>query len=162
MNDRILKISNRFEHIIVSVLLGMLWLVVFIGTVGLAIMIGTAIYERATAQDLSDVNFTMPLLHEVFTGFLMILIGLELMKTVEMYLDKQIIHVEVVLSVAMIAIARHVIDMDLKAAPPLNLLGTGAVIFALAVGYYYFRRASTLDDPEIRSVTADPPTSNAD
>ncbi len=41
----------------------------------------------------------MPLLREVFTGFLMILIGLELMKTIVMYLDKHVVHVEVVLSV---------------------------------------------------------------
>lgn len=144
MNDRILNISKKFEHLIVSVLLGMLWLVVLIGTLGLAIMICTSIYERATRQELSDVNFTMPLLHDVFTGFLMILIGLELMKTVEMYLDRHVIHVEVVLSVAMIGIARHVIDIDLKTAPAFNLVGTGAIIFALAVGYFYFRKAGVL------------------
>ena len=145
MQDRILNISKRFEHVIVSVLLVLLMIVVLIGTVGLAVMIGTALFHKATGPDLNDVNFTMPLLHEVFTGFLMILIGLELMKTVEMYLDQHIVHVEVVLSVAMIGIARHVIDVDLKTAPALNLIGTGAIILALAFGYYYFRKGGPRD-----------------
>jgi uncharacterized membrane protein (DUF373 family) len=83
----------------------------------------------------------MPLLHDVFTGFLMILIGLELIKTIVMYLDDHVVHVEVVLSVAMIAIARHVIEIDLAHAPPMSLIGTGCVILALAVGYYYFKKA---------------------
>jgi uncharacterized membrane protein (DUF373 family) len=60
-----------------------------------------------------------------------------------MYLDDQVMHVEVVMSVAMIAIARHVIDMDLKSVEPLSLVGTASVIIALAVGYYYFKKAAT-------------------
>jgi uncharacterized membrane protein (DUF373 family) len=95
-------------------------------------------------MNLDDAKFTMPLLHDVFTGFLMILIGLELIKTIVMYLDDHLVHVEVVLSVAIIAIARHVIEMDLNTASPLSLVGTGVVIFALAAGYYYFKKAGVL------------------
>ena len=80
----------------------------------------------------------------MFAGFLMILIGLELMKTIVMYLDEHIIHVEVVLSVAMIAIARHAIDVDYKTAPPLSMIATGVIIIALAAGYYFFKKADLL------------------
>ena len=86
-------------------------------------------------------------MHEVFTGFLMILIGLELMKTIVMYLDEHVIHVEVVMSVAMIAIARHAIDVDYKTAPPLAMVGIGVVIISLAVGYYCFKKADLLSPP---------------
>jgi|SRR5436190_2006783 len=141
MKDRILGINQKFEHAVVTVLLGALMVVVTIGTLGLLVMIVVSLIERAETMEISDMKFTMPLLHEVFTGFLMILIGLELIKTIVMYLDDHLIHVEVVLSVAMIAIARHVIDMDLNTAPPLSLIGTGAVILALAVGNYYFKKA---------------------
>jgi uncharacterized membrane protein (DUF373 family) len=74
----------------------------------------------------------------------MILIGLELMKTIVMYLDERVIHVEVVFSVAMIAIARHAIDVDFNNVPPLAMIGIGAIIIALAVGYFYFKKASAL------------------
>jgi len=39
--------------------------------------------------------FTLPHLHEVFAGFVMTLIGLELMSTIAMYIDEHVIHVEV-------------------------------------------------------------------
>jgi uncharacterized membrane protein (DUF373 family) len=93
---------------------------------------------------LAQAQFTLPLLHDAFTGLLMILIGLELIKTVVMYLDRQVVHVEVVLTVAMIAVARHVIDMDLNTAEPINLIGTGVVVLALSLSYFWFRKARTL------------------
>lgn len=144
---RILRFSERFENFIVLVLLIALMVVVLLATGSLILMIVLTMAERFQAG-FGDYQFTMPLLHEVFTGFLMILIGLELMKTIVMYLDKHIVHVEVVLSVALIAIARHVIDMDLKSSPPLNLIGTGVIIFALAIGYFYFKRSSALEKEE--------------
>ena len=140
---RVVHVSERFERFIVLVLLIALMVVVLLGTIGLIMMISTTFYEKVVVIGMTDANFTMPLLHEVFTGFLMILIGLELMKTIVMYLDDHVVHVEVVLSVALIAIARHVIELDLKAAPPLNLIGTGVIIFALAIGYYYFSRTTS-------------------
>jgi uncharacterized membrane protein (DUF373 family) len=142
VKNKILRLTHGFEYVIVIVLLISLIVVVSMATIGLLIMIGTTIVERVHAMDISEAKFTMPLLHDVFTGFLMILIGLELIKTIVMYLDDHVMHVEVVMSVAMIAIARHVIDMDLKSVEPLSLVGTGSVILALAVGYYYYRRAA--------------------
>jgi len=142
MKEKILRANEHFEYVIVVVLLMTLTVVVSLGTLGLLALIVTTLVERAQSLELADAKFTMPLLHEVFTGFLMILIGLELIKTIVMYLDDHVVHVEVVLSVAMIAIARHVIEMDLAHAPPLSLIGIGSVIFALAVGYYYFKKAA--------------------
>ena len=144
MKDRILRLNQNFEYVIVVVLLIALIGVVTLGTIGLLVMITSRVVERFQTMNLPEAQFTMPLLHEVFTGFLMILIGLELIKTIVMYLDDHVVHVEVVISVAMIAIARHVIDMDLSTAPPLSLIGTATVIIALAIGYFYFKKAAVL------------------
>lgn len=141
MKEKILRITNGFEHVVVVALLGLLMLVVLLATVALFVGIVLGTIDKFFTHGLTEMKFTMPLLREVFTGFLMILIGLELMKTVVMYLDKHVVHVEVVMSVAMIAIARHVIDMDLATTAPLGLVGTAAIIFALAVGYFYFRKS---------------------
>ena len=148
MKRKVLGVTDRFETAVVILLLVLLMAVMLMATISLAMMIVTGAIEKIGSVDITDMKFTMPLLREVFTGFLTILIGLELMKTIVMYLDKHIVHVEVVLSVAIIAIARHVIDTDLHTIEPLSLIGTGVIIIALGVGYFYFRRASVLDPAE--------------
>jgi uncharacterized membrane protein (DUF373 family) len=89
----------------------------------------------------SELHHRMGLLREVFSGFLLLLIGIELMQTIVMYLRSHVLHVEVVLTVAIVAIARHTIDLDMEGATPLQLIGIGFLLLALSVGYYFFRRA---------------------
>ena len=141
MTETIIKFYNYFERAIVLTLLSLLMVVVIYATIGFLITIGYTMIERAQS---TEVHLTMPILHEVFAGFLMILIGLELMKTIVMYLDEHVIHVEVEMSVAMIAIARHAIDVDYKTAPPMAMVGIGIVIISLAVGYFCFKKADLL------------------
>ena len=141
MKEKVIRGYQYFEQFIVLVLLALLMLVILYATIGFLVMIFVQMVERLRGPEF---HVTLPLLHEVFAGFLMILIGLELMKTIVMYLDEHVIHVEVVLSVAMIAIARHAIDVDFNTIPPMAMVGIGAMIIALAVGYYYFRKAGFL------------------
>lgn len=101
---------------------------------------------EAPHVDLHVLFARMDLLREVFGGFLLLLIGLELMKTVVMYLDEQVLHWDVVIPVALIAVARHTLEIDLAETTPGAMLGTGAVIVALAVAYFLLRR-STGDPP---------------
>jgi uncharacterized membrane protein (DUF373 family) len=152
MKGKLLRGYGYFEQFIVLILLGVMMLVVLYATVGFLILVGKLMIERLNT---SEGHVTLPLLHEVFAGFLLLLIGLELMKTIAMYLDEHVIHVEVVLSVALIAIARHAIDVDYKTMPPLSMIGTGVIIIALALGYYYFKKASLL--PQGRGVAHEPP-----
>src|SRR6476620_2451172 len=128
----VVLITEYYEKIIVIAFLFMLMSVILIATFALMSLVVATVQDRIRDTDILHTTFTLPLLHDVFTGFLMILIGLELIKTVVMYLDRQVVHVEVVLTVAMIAVARHVIDMDLNTAEPINLIGTGVVVLALS------------------------------
>ena len=72
---------------------------------------------------------------EIFGFFLLTLIGVELLETIKAYLNTHVIHVEVVLEVALIAIARKVIILDLKEYSELTLIGIAALIISLAVAY---------------------------
>ena len=66
------------------------------------------------------------------------------MRTVVTYLERHELHVEVVFmvfTVAMIAIARHAIDVDIEHVEPVALIGMGALILALTLGYFLYRRA---------------------
>ena len=78
---------------------------------------------------------------EVFGFFLMILIGLKLLETVKAYFKEDKIHADVVFLVAMIAISRKVIILDLNKYSHGTLLGIAAIILALAAGYYFFKRS---------------------
>ena len=51
---------------------------------------------------------------------------------------------EVVFLVAMIAIARKVIILELKDLEPLVLIGIASIILALSLGYYFVKKAIRL------------------
>jgi len=72
---------------------------------------------------------------------MMILIGLELLASIRTYLADDLLHVEVVFLVAMIAIARKVIILEVKDLDPLQLAGIASIILALALGYYFVKKA---------------------
>lgn len=145
---RVYRLYTYLERTIVVVLLVMLMVVVVWATWALTAELLTRLFLRLSGGVRIDSEWSgefarsFNIVREVFGAFLVILIGLELMKTVVMYLDKHVLHVEVVLTVAVIAIARHAIDLDIAHVEPLTLVGMGAMILALAIGYYYFRKAS--------------------
>ena len=74
--------------------------------------------------------------------FLLVLIGVEILSTISVYLKDNIIHVEAVIIVAIIAIARGVILFEPNSsglnAP--NMFGTAAVVIALCTGYYLLKK----------------------
>ncbi len=74
-------------------------------------------------------------LFRIFGFFFIILIGFELIETVEMYFKDNIIHAEVVLLVAVIAVSRKVILLDLEKYEPLAIIGLGIIIIALGGCY---------------------------
>ncbi len=71
----------------------------------------------------------------------MILIGLELIETIKVYLVEDMVHVEIIFLVAIIAITRKVIILDIKSVASLTLIGVAAIIVALSVGYYVLKKA---------------------
>lgn len=79
---------------------------------------------------------------DVFGLFMLVLIGIELLETImKSYTTPEQPHYEVVLSVAIIAIARKVIILDLKEVDSLSLMGIAAIILALTAGYFLMKRS---------------------
>ncbi len=79
-------------------------------------------------------------LFRIFGFFFIILIGFELIETVEMYFRDNIIHAEVVLLVAVIAVSRKVILLDLEKYEPLAIIGLGSIIIALGACYWLIKQ----------------------
>ena len=78
-------------------------------------------------------------LFRIFGFVFIILIGFELMETVEMYLKQNVIHAEVVLLVAVIAVSRKVILLDLEKYDPIAIIGLGIIILSLGGCYYLIK-----------------------
>lgn len=80
-------------------------------------------------------------LFRIFGFFFIILIGFELVETLEMYFKDNIIHAEVVLLVAVIAVSRKVILLDLEKYDPIAIIGLGIIIIALGGCYWLIKQS---------------------
>ncbi len=130
------KLLRLFEQVVVVGLLVMMMIVVFMTTVELAwLIIEDIIKAGGIVLDTGDIL-------SLFSFFLLILIGLELIESIKMYLDEHLVHVEVVFLVAMIAIARKVVVLDTGKYDPMALIGIAAMILALSVGYFLVKKAA--------------------
>jgi uncharacterized membrane protein (DUF373 family) len=134
-----LEYLNRFERLIYYALMVMLALVIFLGVIELVVILFYAIF---TDFSFRLANFEIL---EIFGYFLLILIGIELLETIKAYLIKNEIHVEIIILVAIIAVARKIILLDPFAeGESLNsaaMIALGVVVVALAASYYLVRRS---------------------
>jgi len=130
---------KKFEKMVVLALIVMMALVLFLGTLDLAwIIIKDIITPPVFLLDIDE-------LLEIFGLFMLILIGFELIETmVKTYLSQSIDHAQIVMAVAIIAIARKVIILDVKELSGTALLGIAAIILALSIGYYLIKRKVSL------------------
>jgi len=115
----------------------MLMIVVLISTVHLGWLIAEQIWQPP--------RFLIPVqgLLEIFSYFLLVLIGVELLETLKMYARRDIIHVRVVVEVALIAVARKVITEEPRSVSSLTLFGMASIIMALALAMYFERESHT-------------------
>jgi len=130
-----LSYLDKFQKIIISILTILMGLVVMLATLELIYVIAFEILSPPLV--LLDADELL----EIFGYFLLILIGIELLETFSIYLHERAINVQVVLLVAMIALARKVIILDAEEIPSLNLIAIGFIILALAAGYYLVKRS---------------------
>lgn len=79
-------------------------------------------------------------LMELFSLILILLIGLELIETVKTYLKEDAVHVELILLVAIIAIARKVVVWDFDTYSHTQLYSLAAMVLALGVSYFLVKQ----------------------
>jgi len=125
---------KNFERMIIMALIAMMVLVIFISTIELAILIVRDILEPPKYWLGIDQLF------EIFGFFLILLIGVELLETIKAYLSENVVHTEIVLAVALIAISRKVITLDVKLYEPLTLVGLSTLILSIAIAYSLVKR----------------------
>jgi len=128
-----LDILKKFEKVITTTLVVLMAIVVLMATIELGwIIVKDIITPPVFLLDI-------PELLDIFGLFLLVLIGVELLETIKAYIKDNVVHIDVVLTVAMIAIARKVIILDVKELPSMTLVGIAAIIVSLAAAKYYYR-----------------------
>jgi uncharacterized membrane protein (DUF373 family) len=133
------KWLRTFEHMIIRALIFMLAVIVLISTVEL----GYLLIKDIVSPPVFFLEIDQLL--ELFGFFLLILIGIELLETIKAYLKDQVVHSEIVLEVALIAIARKVVILDLKEYDSTVILGIAALIITISGAYYIVRRKLRID-----------------
>lgn len=130
-----MRYLDFFERVITRALLVMMAGVVLLATVELAWILGKDV--------LTAPLFILEIdeLLELFGQFLLVLIGIELLHSMRVYSERREVHLEAVLVVAVIAVARKIIVMDPKELPAGTLLGMAAVMLGLTVGFYLVGRS---------------------
>jgi uncharacterized membrane protein (DUF373 family) len=73
------------------------------------------------------------------------------LETIKAYLAEKVVHSEVVLEVALIAISRKVIILDLKDYDSVTIIGIAALILSIAVAYFIVRKKLRVDLSKGRS-----------
>jgi len=126
-----LRILQRF---IIILLLIIMSLILVLATFDL----GFFIFKNLIQGDFSQFRFGN--LGELFSMFLVILIGIELLEAVKAFLKKEVIHVEIVVLVAIIAIARKVIVWEFKDISSMETIGLAAMLLSLAITYVLIKR----------------------
>lgn len=100
----------KAQKLVAFVLAVLLIVVVLLSTVDLGFLIAQEIWKPPRFL------IAVHALLEIFSFFLLVLIGVELLETLKAYVKKDVIHVRLVLEVALIAMARKVITLEPSSA----------------------------------------------
>jgi uncharacterized membrane protein (DUF373 family) len=130
-----MPVLKKFQKIIVLVLVALMAVVLLLSTIELAwIIIKDIITPPVFLVEIDE-------LLEIFGLFMLVLIGIELLDTIaKTYMGESTDHAQIVMAVAIIAIARKVIILDVKDLSGLALVGIAAIILALSIGYYLIKK----------------------
>ena len=142
-----IEIVNKFEKVIYAVLMIMLMVVLIAAVVDLAWILVTSL------TDISPWLLESHEMIQVLGGFLLVLIGVELLDTIKAYFRENSIHVEIVVLLAIIAIARKVILLDPSEMSGtdfgIELVGIGIIIVGLSAGYFLIKKAGIKVGPGV-------------
>jgi len=129
------KIVERIESYVIYALIGMLLLSVVLGT----IQLGRVLVDMVVQPPFLLIE-PAALFHS-FGLFLIILIGLELLKLLKLHVLHHNLRPEIVIEVAIIALCNKVVTLDLKTLNPDTTIGLAGLLLALSIAYYVFTKA---------------------
>ena len=136
-----LRWLDTLERGVVWALVGMMALVTALATLELGYVLLREIFTPPVGLlDLGEIL-------DLFGTFLVVLIALELLHSMKLYVTERRLDVELVMMVALIAVARKVIVFDFQKADPPLMYAIAAVILSLAAGLWLLRHSGRRRNP---------------
>ncbi len=135
-----MNINNVIKPFEAMLLIGII-LVLCVTLLGAFVDIAYVIYENIIVKPPVFVIDTDGLM-DLFSLILLLLIGLELIETIKAYLKDHEVHVELIVLVAIIAIARKVVVWDFNRYDHQQLYSLAAMILALGLTYFLVKKAA--------------------
>jgi uncharacterized membrane protein (DUF373 family) len=142
------RLSLLFDTWVLWILRGVMAL-----GIGTALLILVLLVFREIGRSWGQIDSIAELQEAVqalFAGVLLVVLGLELLDTLRNYFIEHRFRVEFLISVALIAVARHIIQLDYEHASPWLLMAIALLIFSLAASYVGVR-ALVRDNPRINA-----------
>jgi uncharacterized membrane protein (DUF373 family) len=133
-----MKYIGRFQIAILTILAWTMVLVTLVISMDL-------IYNLARYLLLPPINLQINELSSFFGSILLVLIGVELLETFKNFKHDKTSNVLSALLVALIAISRKVIIMEMEGdTNEMGFIGLSAIILALSLGYYLISRNESM------------------
>lgn len=124
-----IKLLDKFESTVNIALMLMLFVVIALAVTDIAFILIEDILTpplfRVSAGDLL----------KLFGMFLLVLVGLELLETVKRFYFEGEIKLQVIFTVALLALGRKIIILEPEKYDGLSLIGIGVIVLALVIGY---------------------------
>lgn len=132
------KTGRIIQKVIIYSLIVLMTSVLLLATIEL----GYYIFKYVLESDYAIINLNQ--LMELFGVFMLVLIGVELLDTIKVYLKENVMHVEVVVLVAIIAVARKLVVIKIEDVDGVKIIGLACIVMALAVAYYLIKKSGTM------------------
>lgn len=129
--------STRLWHVFDRWVLGILEAILAVGIVAAIAIVILLVFRgipRATTE-ISNVAELQQAIQSLFAGVLLVVLGLELMETLRNYFIEHRLRVELLICVALIAVARHVIQLDYEHSEPWRVMAIAFLVLSLAASY---------------------------
>lgn len=134
--DPLLKVLHRAIKFAIRILAVLMVLVIFWSIADVIYVLYTKLVSPPYfLLDVEDILQT-------FAAFMLVLIAVEIFINIRLYLGSNIIPVELVIATALMAVARKVIVLDLKAVSADQIIGLALVTLALGVSYWLVKQTN--------------------
>jgi uncharacterized membrane protein (DUF373 family) len=139
-NEPLINHLGNAVHHAVRVLAVMMTLVILWGVIDVGVVLFKEIITPP--YGLLSINDIL----SIFGAFLAVLIAIEIFQNITIYLKEEVIHVQIVIATALMAISRKIIVLDFEKVEPAYVWASAAVILALGIAYWLIAFKKPSDD----------------
>src|SRR6202158_856094 len=133
---RLLSLYQRFEHVVVTILTALIAIIVVVAVWNLSVKI---LFGLVLSGNLDPSDYAI--FQAVFGMIFTVIIALEFKKSLLVIAERRenVVQIRSVVMIALLAICRKVIILDVKEADALQIFALAAAILALGVVYWLIR-----------------------